>query len=602
MADIINILPDRVANQIAAGEVVQRPASVVKELMENAIDAGSTSVSLNIKDAGRTLIQVIDNGCGMSETDARLSLERHATSKIKHVDDLYAIKTMGFRGEALASIAAVSKISIKTKRVEDETGTFIEVEGAELTKQEPVGCANGSIFSVKNIFYNVPARRKFLKKDSTELRHIINEFHRVSLTNKDIAFTFIHNNTEIYNLPITNQKQRIIDLFGKNFKQNLIPIASETNLVNISGFIGKPEFAKKKFGEQFFFVNNRYMRNPYLHKSVMNAYAQLLRPETYPSYFIYLNIDPATIDVNIHPTKTEVKFEQEQAIWQILEAATKQALGKNNIMPAIDFNTDGMIDIPIRKNEEEIMPPKVKINPGYNPFEKDNHQSHGFNRQNTFDWEKLYAGFAQDKKEQPREEQPPLPAEDSQTPAATKFLQFKNRYILTPVKSGLMIIDQQRARERINYEKMIAGIDHNLGISQKQLYPQSIELNSSDYQILKGLQDELKGIGFEAEDFGKNTVVVNAVPAMFTADDPKTIIETLINDVKNKDIEPEKSTRDMLAQSMASACSKNFVKTLSHEEMRELVDELFACKIPNYNPHGNKIITIFQTEEIEKIF
>ncbi len=603
MADIINVLPDRVANQIAAGEVVQRPASVVKELMENAIDAGSTSISVNIKDAGKTLIQVIDNGCGMSETDVRLSLERHATSKIKDVNDLFSIKTMGFRGEALASIAAISKVTIKTKKTEDETGTLLEVEGAETTKHEPVGCANGSNFSVKSIFYNVPARRKFLKKNTTELRHIINEFHRITLANNDIEFSLTHNDTEIYNLPKSNRKQRIVNLFGKNFNQNLISLNSETNIVNISGFIGKPEFAKKKFGEQFFFVNNRYMRNPYLHKAVMNAFSQLLQPETIPAYFIFINLDPSAIDVNIHPTKTEVKFEQEQAIWQILEAATKESLGKNNIMPTIDFNTEGIVDIPVhKKDSDQVNPPKVNFDPSYNPFEKEKKQVPGYTKHDIYNWEKLYKGFEKDKEQAVPEQAQQTTLDTAPEISTTKFLQMKNRYILTPVKSGLMVIDQQRARERITYEKMINGIDQSFGVAQKSLYPKKVELNPSDYQQLMEAREDLHLIGFELENFGKNTIVVSAMPAIFENIDPQTIIQSLINDINNHDTDAEKETKDLLAQSLSHTGSQNYVKSLSHEEMRELVDKLFACNIPNYGPRGQKIITIIKTEDIEKEF
>jgi len=367
MADIIQLLPDSVANQIAAGEVIQRPASVVKELTENAVDAQANSITVNIKDAGKTLIQIIDNGTGMSETDARLAFERHSTSKIQNANDLFSIQTMGFRGEALASVAAIAHIELKTKQTHQEIGTNIQIEGSEVVSQEPTSCTTGSNFAIKNLFYNVPARRKFLKSNTAEFGHIINEFQRVALANPGIEFKLYHNDSEVYILPKSNIRQRIISIFGKKINQNLIPLETLTSIVKIKGFIGKPENAKKKPGEQFFFINQRYMKNPYLNKAILNAYEQILPPDTIPSYFLYLETDPATIDVNIHPTKTEIKFENQQAIWQFLHASVKESLGKNNIVPSIDFEQEQSFDIPVVSKDTHINTPKIKIDPTFNP-------------------------------------------------------------------------------------------------------------------------------------------------------------------------------------------------------------------------------------------
>ncbi len=401
MSDIINLLPDSVANQIAAGEVIQRPASVVKELVENSVDAGSTSIIVNIREAGKNLIQISDNGSGMSETDARMAFERHATSKIKNANDLFAIRTMGFRGEALASIAAIANVELKTKKKDNDLGVAINISGSEVISQEPVSCSDGSNFLIKNLFFNVPARRKFLKKNSTELKHIITEFQRIALVHPEIAMTLQHNDAEIYNLPISNHHERIVNIFGKGIKQNLISIETETTVISIKGFIGKPEFARKTSGEQYFFINDRYMKHPYFYKAVLLAYENILPPDTVPSFFLYFDADPSTIDINIHPTKTEIKFEDERAIWQIVQASVKQSLGKFNIVPSIDFDQESILDIDYSTKNKEIRQPSIEINHSYNPFEEEQkprpNSSSGYSRKEekskSMNWESLYSGF-----------------------------------------------------------------------------------------------------------------------------------------------------------------------------------------------------------------
>ncbi len=490
MSDIIQLLPDSVANQIAAGEVIQRPASVVKELVENSIDAGATSITINIKDSGRTLIQVIDNGKGMSPTDARMSFERHATSKIREANDLFAIRTMGFRGEALASIAAVADVELRTRIPETELGTFIHILGSVFQKQETINCGEGTNFSVKNLFFNIPARRKFLKSNSAELRYIITEFQRIALANPSLTFSLYHNNSLIYNLAGENTRKRIAGLFGKTHLNSLIPVETSTTAINISGFIGQPKFAKKTMGEQFFFVNGRFMKHPFFHKAVLQAYDRILPPESYPSYFLYFEVDPAGIDINIHPTKTEIKFEDERTSWHIIHASLREAIGKFNLTPSIDFDQAGAIDIPLAPSGESMINvPGIKINPSYNPFENNGERSaagvrtpHHERDQVPGNWQDLYKGFERwnDPKEGPDDregivEKEPVQQTISEYEKIIKennnFLQFKNKYILTPVKSGLMVIDQRRAHERVLYEKFKQIIGHSYSLSQRQLFP-----------------------------------------------------------------------------------------------------------------------------------
>ena len=503
MPDIIQLLPDSVANQIAAGEVIQRPASVVKELVENAIDAGSTAVTINIKDSGRTLIQVIDNGKGMSPTDARMSFERHATSKIREANDLFAIRTMGFRGEALASISGVADVELRTRQHGEELGTYIHILGSSIQKQEADHCAEGTNFSVKNIFFNIPARRKFLKSNSSELKYIITEVQRVALANPELAISLYHNNSVIYNLPSENVRKRIVSIFGKNINQSLIPVETNTSLINISGFIGQPKSARKTLGEQFFFVNGRFMKHPFFNRAIQQAYDRILPPETFPSYFLYFEVDPATIDINIHPTKTEIKFEDEQSSWHIIQASVREAIGKFNLMPSIDFDQAGSIDIPISPIPGSTVPePEIRINPNFNPFERERGGDRTYSgptsyrdERNMDNWQTLYRGFERetdqndalrgdysDNQEDWRNkdgEQQEFKNEGISI-GSNNFLQFKNKYILTPVKSGLMVIDQRRAHERILYENFLRIIDNHLAISQRQLFPAKLGLNAVD--------------------------------------------------------------------------------------------------------------------------
>jgi len=603
MSDIIRLLPDSVANQIAAGEVIQRPASVVKELMENAVDAGAASISVNLKDGGRTLIQIIDNGCGMSVTDARMAFERHSTSKIHKAEDLLAIHTMGFRGEALASIAAISEVTLKTRRTEDEVGTVIEISGTEVLSQEPVSCPAGSNFMVRNLFFNVPARRKFLKSHSVELKHAINEFMRIAMTRPSIRFTLVHNGTDIYSLTESNVKQRIVTLFGKNINQNLIPLKTETSIINLSGFIGKPETARKTYGEQFFFVNGRYMRHPYFHKAVTEAYQQVLPPDTIPSYFVFFDARPETIDINIHPTKTEIKFEDERSVFQILMAAVKEALGKHNMIPSLDFDTNGVIDIPFLSKDKDVIPPEVHVKPDFNPFDESQKYDNGessFHRTTIQNWEKLHEGIKDLDDLSGQETQQRI--ESSEELSHIRILQFKNKFILSPLKSGLLIIDQRRAHEKILYEKYLVSLNEQTGLAQKELYPQTIELNASDHAVLMEIIDDITCLGFDIRDVGNRSVIVNGSPASASVSDPKEMIERFLEEYKQFQSDIKIKAREKLALSLAKASCIPRNKALTENEMRELVDELFGCTNPGQTQDGKPVFTIFTMDEIEKRF
>ncbi len=601
MADVIKLLPDSVANQIAAGEVIQRPGSVVKELMENAVDAGADIITVNIKDAGKTLLQIIDNGCGMSETDARLCWERHATSKIKDASELFAIKTKGFRGEALASIAAIAEASLKTRRKGDELGTQIRISASRINCHEAVSCQEGSNFMVKNLFFNVPARRKFLKSDSTELRHIINEFNNLALAHPDIEFSLIHNNSQIYNLGKSSLRQRIIHVFGKHLNQSLIPVNTDTSIIKISGFIGKPEYAKKTYGEQFFFVNNRYIRHPYLHKAVLQSYQQILPKDSIPSYFIYFETEPGKIDVNIHPTKTEIKFEDEHAIWQIMNAVIRESIGRYNLSPSLDFETGNAIDIPLRNKNVSVNFPGINLNPGFNPFEhhgpgrNERHGSGGYSAERVQNWEMLYG--TEKGKERKAEGERLFSAEAEKR----RFLQLKNRYILTSVRSGLMIIDQKRAHERIIYENSLQILSGQKVISQQTLFPETIELNTVDYVIFNELSDDLSRIGFDLRDAGNNCIIVNGIPENIKLSGLKDLMESIFESYKSYKADLKSANSEKLAKSVSIASAVPYGKVLEPEEMRELVDELFGCKNPNYSPSGKTILMILETEEIENL-
>lgn len=600
MPDVIKLLSDAVANQIAAGEVIQRPASVVKELMENSVDAGADDIRVIIRDSGKTLIQVTDNGSGMSETDARLSFERHATSKINSAQDLFAITTKGFRGEALASIAAVAMVELKTRTINDDTGILISVSGSKVEKQEPCSCQAGSSFSVKNLFFNIPARRKFLKSDNTEMRHITSEFQKIVLAHPAIKFCLIHNDSEIYSLQAGNLRQRIVCVFGKQINQDLINLETETSLIKIGGFIGKPENARRTYGEQFFFVNNRFMKHPYFHKAVAEAYRNILPAEAIPSYFIYMEADPASIDINIHPTKTEIKFEDERAIWQILTASVREALGRFNIVPSIDFGSDALIDIPVPVPGRQLPEqPVIKINPAYDPFSgEDGHSlrtdyTSRFEKEKTTGWQKLYSGIENNIN--------PV-SFDNIGEARRKFFQIKNKYIICQVKSGLMIIDQKRAHERILYEQFQECLTNKHTAAQAEMFPVTAELNASDYYVLKEIEDELVMLGFRFEHEGGTKVKVTGRPALGNTSDITEMLEILIEDFKTTEASPELDARDKIAAAMAGASAVPYGKILDQIEMEEMLDSLFACKSPNYSPKGKPVISILSMEDIDKKF
>jgi len=601
MRDVINILPDNVANQIAAGEVIQRPASVVKELIENSIDAGAGSISVSVVDAGKTKIQVIDNGKGMSPSDARLCWERHSTSKIRDASDLFTIQTKGFRGEALASIAAISEVVLKTRPEEEEVGTQVLIAGSEIKSNEPVACPRGSNFSIKNLFYNVPARRKFLKSNPTELRHIINEIHHVAMAHPGVECSLHHNDSRVFNLPATNLKKRIVNIIGKHAAQSLIPVDSETSMISINGFIGKPEYARKTYGEQFFFANGRYIRHPYFHKAIMQAFENIIPADTIPSYFIYFTIEPEHIDVNIHPTKTEVKFENEQALWQILHAVIKESIGKHNLSPSIDFDSEGIIEIPTLRKDTEITPPRINLQEGFNPFTEDNFSRQGQSGrpENTRsqDWEKLFR--RETKHEITGTEWPEENREDA-LPEVSRLLQLKRKYVLSPVKSGLMIIDQKRAHERIIFEKLISNSNRDRVACQKLLFPENIELNASDFVIFTEINDKLSELGFDIGEFGKQSIIVNGIPETAKNSDVTSLIEEILEEYKTQGRSSGGGIKEKLAISLAKASSIRSGKVLEQEEMRELVDQLFACSNPNHSPTGKPVISIIRTEEIEK--
>jgi DNA mismatch repair protein MutL len=612
VSDIIQLLPDSVANQIAAGEVIQRPASVVKELVENALDSGAGEVTIHIKDAGKTLVKITDNGCGMSPTDARMAFERHATSKINSANDLFCIRTMGFRGEALASIAAIADVELRTKRMEDEVGTLIHIIGSEVKTQEPVACSNGTTITVKNLFYNVPARRKFLKANTTELKHIINEIQRMALPNPDIRFSFFHNNSALYELGKSNFRRRIVDIFGKSINQSLVPVEEETSLVNISGYVGQPKYARKTMGEQFFFVNKRYMRHPWFHKAVMQAYEKLLPPDAFPSYFLFLEIDPAAIDINVHPTKTEIKFEDDRAIWQVIFAAVRESLGRHNVVPSIDFDQTGSIDIPVRSKETgEIQYPEIKVNREYNPFETEKTPSFKLPKSaktekgNLNRWEDLYRGSQLILKSE--DETSPAPGfsesvKSSEEISRKKILQLKQKYILSPVKSGLMVIDQKRAHERILFEQFMEVLKSDSVASQQQLFPQTLELDAGDAELLKNILDDLLSLGFDIREFGKNTFIINGTPGVLDVSSPEIIIEKLLEEYKNSPVDAKAKAKEQVAISLAKASALDYGTELKQEEIDHLIDNLFACTTPNYSPEGKKVLTIIPLEDIEKTF
>jgi DNA mismatch repair protein MutL len=608
MSDIIQLLPDSVANQIAAGEVVQRPASAVKELMENALDAGASKIQLIVKDSGKTLIQVIDNGSGMSETDARLSFERHATSKIRKAEDLFAIRTMGFRGEALASIAAVAQVELKTKRASDEVGVQIIIEGSELKSQEACSIPTGTSISVKNLFFNIPARRNFLKTDNVELRHIIDEFQRVAIPNPQVAFSFHHNNTEVFNLPAGNQKQRLLSLFGSSYNTRLVPVEEDTAIVRIKGFVLKPEFAKKTRGEQFFFLNKRFIRNAYLHHAVQSAFEQLLPSDSFASYFLLLDVDPKTIDINIHPTKTEVKFEDEKAVYAFLRSTVKKSLGQFNISPSLDFDQEAhLYNIPLKPVDGIIKAPTIKVDPNFNPFKNSGRPEPKEVSQrslsNMNNWEKMFEQHTenQEKKEEQQSVDSDWDNELHESNRKTSY-QLHNKYILSHIKTGFMVIDQQGAHERILYERILESLEKQRSSTQQELFPKTLELNPADFSLVQELLPEISALGFDISEFGKNTFVIHGVPADTTEHDPAALLEGLIENYKENLQELRSDKRENLARSMANNMAIKSGKALTQEEMNRLIDELFACKMPYITPGGKTTVTTFSIDDLDKRF
>jgi DNA mismatch repair protein MutL len=605
--DIINLLPDSIANQIAAGEVIQRPASVVKELVENSLDAATSHIQIIIKDAGRTLVQVIDNGKGMSATDARMAFERHATSKIKNADDLFSLTTMGFRGEALPSIAAIAQVEVKTRRAEDEVGTLLVISGSKVEKQEPISCPIGTSISVKNIFFNVPARRKFLKSNETERRNIFTEIERIVLVNPEIEFTLIENNVQTLHLPSSGLRQRIVQLQGKNINQQLIEIEEDTTLGKVYGYVSRPEFAKKGRANQYFFVNNRFIRSPYFHKAVMTAFEPLIAAGENPSYFIYFQVDPNSIDVNIHPTKTEIKFENEQVLWQILMVTVKESLGKFNAVPSIDFDTADAPDIPIFDPTRQTSMPKVNVNPNYNPFSSRTESYRP--TKPTFDWEKLYSGFEKEKE---------IDSETSSDISTSLFgtsksqenvldmdttpehYQYKQRYILTSVKSGLMIIDQHRAHVRILFDKYLEQIKNKKGVSQRVLFPEIMELSAAEAAALPSIMDDLEALGFELSNLGNHSFAIQGVPSELDNPDASTLIRSMIDKSIETGSDVKSDVQEAIALPLARLIAIPYGKSLSVEEMLLMVSQLFCCASSSYTPDGQKIIDMFSDDEIAK--
>ena len=606
MSDIIQVLPDSVANQIAAGEVIQRPASVIKELVENAVDADADTINVIVVDAGRTSIQVIDNGKGMSETDARLSFERHATSKIRKADDLFALHTMGFRGEALASIAAVAQVTLKTRMATDEIGSQVNISGGKVTSQAPVSCPVGSNFSVDNLFYNVPARRKFLKSNAAELNSILQAFERIVLVNPQIHFTLHSNGVEVFNLRAGNLRQRIVDVFGKRFNQDILPVEVETTICKITGFVGKPESSKKKGAHQYFFANGRYMKHPYFHKAVQNAFERLVPVGEQVPYFIYLEVKPENIDVNIHPTKTEIKFEDEQTIWQILTAAVKEAIGKFNDVPSIEFDTQGKPDIPVfNPGIPDVAVPKVDYDPEYNPFKSNSRPSN--KKTVPADWTELYAGVQHPHKEQNLFYAPDSSDTDFTTSASIiedkspVHYQYKGQYIMTAVKSGLMIIDQHRAHVRILYEEYLQQMEHKEGYSQKLLFPEIVQLSPSYAGMLEGLLPEMERLGFELSNLGNGSFAVNGIPSELEGVNMDVLLHQVVASAEETSSKVGTDIYQSLALCLAQHAAIPYGQIMGNEEMDNLVNTLFGCSNVNYTPDGRIIICILKQQEIDQL-
>lgn len=595
--DLINILPDSVANQIAAGEVVDRPASAVKELLENAMDAGATQIDLVVKDAGRTLMQVVDNGCGMSDSDARLCFERHATSKIHKADDLFAIHTMGFRGEALASIAAIAQVELKTRQHENELGTEVRIEGSQVMSQQPTACAPGTSLAVKNLFYNVPARRNFLKKDSVELSHIEEVFRRVTLIHPDIAFTLTSNGRMLYDLKAGSLLQRIAGLYGATYKERLYPVEEETDLLKVKGFVGKPEYARKTRGEQYLFVNGRFIKHPALSAAVERAYAELLPEHSYPCYFIGLQVDPSRIDINIHPTKTEVKFVDEHALFAILRSAVKKSLGQFSLATELSFDTPAEFNIPPAPKGYVPPEPKISYNPSYNPFSlspNSSPKSEGSKKH----WESTQATV--DFLDIQEQNSLPSPTGEGSKVRPVSCLQLQGRYIVTTLSSGLAVIDQQRAHERVIFDRLVQSTNQSLGHSQTLLFPINCQFSAADAELFNEMLPDLQDYGFAIEAMGQCTFVVTATPPDIAEKKLQDCFDRLLMDYKSSTLQKYNNRRQSLCTSLARQMAVKPGKILTQEEMQQLVADLFACPVADTSPSGKKIITIIKPEELLK--
>lgn len=604
MPDIINLLPDAVANQIAAGEVIQRPSSAIKELLENAVDAGASEISVYIKDAGKSLIRVIDNGCGMSETDARMCFERHATSKINKADDLFSIKTLGFRGEALASIAAIAQVELKTKKTENEWGTILRIDASNFISQKPCPCENGTALSIKNLFFNVPARRKFLKSNTAEMRHIMEEFHRVALVKNNIAFKLFNNDKLLEELPSGRRKQRIINIFGSAYSQRLVSINQDTESISIEGFILKPEFSKKTRGEQYFFVNGRFIKHSYLNHAVSRAFDELIPSDAFPSYFIYLEVNPQEVDVNIHPTKTEVNFSNQQYIYAILNAAVKESLGKFNIIPSIDFSINQDFTIPHPSQEpKNITAPEIKIDPTYNPFETNSGRS---GQKQSFSTGNTTSDQSKFTRETKPSEGPFFGLYDNQLPFTEEnninVFQLNNTYLVSSIKSGLIIIDQHRAHARILFEEYLEKDMLIEKKGQQQMFPITFHLNPQDADIMAEIGKNLSSFGFEIEPFGKNTFLINAYPPEIPSDEVKNLLEDFIEQFKNRSEDLTTNFRSIFARSLALRKAIPYGKKLKNPEMNNLIDRLFGCQVPGVSPDGTTVYRILTLEEFHQFF
>ncbi|MCB0662361.1 MAG: DNA mismatch repair endonuclease MutL [Saprospiraceae bacterium] len=617
MAGIIQLLPDSIANQIAAGEVIQRPASVIKELLENAIDAGASNIQVILKDAGKTLIQVIDDGKGISDTDARMAFERHATSKIKTSEDLFHIRTMGFRGEALASIAAIAQVELRSRTADDELGTRVVIEASEVKAQEVCQQPLGSNFLVKNLFYNVPARRNFLKSDSVEMKHILDEFQRVAIANPDVFFSLHHNQNELFHLHPGNLRQRLVGVFGNNSNKKLVPIAEETDVVQLRGFVGKPEFARKTRGDQFFFVNNRFIKSGYLHHAVMTAYEDILQDDTYPFYVIFIDIDPARIDINVHPTKQEIKFDDERLIYQYLRVAVRHALGQYAVIPTLDFEAEtGLLQYqtaasaPVQRDEKSYAGGSSNQN-----WNIDRQQARGGNQDDSSQlqhWQSLYEGLERSNdddeegsitlqsaatKEEENDQLDSLFANEKKVP-----FQIHNRYIVSHIKSGFLLIDQQAAHERILFERYFELLQQKKASTQQELFPRTVKLATADAEILRGILEEVNEMGFDIQEFGSDTFVIHGIPSeIYGKPDAEKMLEQLIEQFKSN-LELKIDITENLARAMAKSSAIKRGKSLTVPEMQELIDRLFACELPYKSPSGRNCFITYDLEELNKKF